>query len=155
MTKLIPLTRNKKAIVDDDMYEYLTQWKWHYAGRYARRVIVNGSRIEVIEMHHAILEAPDGFEIDHKDGNTLNNTIANLRICTSGQNKSNRKGWSSTGFKGVFLETRHNPKKQYRARIYINNRCIHLGSFYTPEEAARAYDMKAIELFGEFARTNF
>lgn len=87
-------------------------------------------------------------EIDHKNNNGMDNYFDNLREATHRQNTMNRvlSSCSTTGFKGVSAH-------QGRFRAYITGK--HIGMFATPEEAAAAYDEKARELFGEFARTNF
>lgn len=93
--------------------------------------------------------------VDHRDGNRLNNTRANLRIATPLENSRNRPVFrnNKAGFKGVF-PTR-GTKANWSAVIYVNKKQIYLGSFKTKEDAARAYDSKAVEAFGEFARLNF
>lgn len=91
-------------------------------------------------------------QVDHIDGNGLNNHISNLRWCSVSQNEQNRAMQcnNTTGFKGV-----HKNHKRWQARISLNTKTMCLGTFDTPEEAARAYDAKATEIFGEFAKLNF
>ena len=105
--KRIPLTRGMYAIVDDEDYEYLNQWKWgarkdHNAFYAVRGVEVNG-RCEAILMHRVIADAKEGDEVDHGNGNGLDNTRKNIRICTHAENAKNRRlnKNSTTGFKGV------------------------------------------------------
>jgi len=158
--KEIPLAKGKVAIVDDDVYEYLSQWNWttHCSENkrwYAARN--EGYRFHRnILMHRVIMNAPNGVDVDHWDGDGLNNQKYNLRFCTPIQNARNRRcrSDSTVGLKGVgHKDTKK--KKRYFARITFEGKDMFLGIFNTPEEAARAYDEKAKELFGDFARTNF
>jgi hypothetical protein len=149
--KEIKLSKGFVALVDDEDYEYLNQWKWYvYIDRiyyYAlRRDNKSGKRIK---MHRVILNAPDNIFVDHIDHNGLNNQRNNIRLCNNAQNQWNMKG-RRNGLKGVSVE-----KYCFRAAIKYQNKTIHLGSFKTEIEAGKAYDIKAKELFGEFAMLNF
>jgi len=155
--KLIPLTRGKYAKVDDEDFEYLNQFKWCVQGKYAGRLSSRkfGKR-SMILMHREILHTPNGMLTDHIDEDGLNNQKYNIRVCTSSQNAANikmRKA-NTSGFRGVRLDKRAKIKKW---RVDIRNVCmkLYVGHFYSKEEAARAYDKKATELFGKFARLNF
>lgn len=99
------------------------------------------------------LETSSTIVIDHKNGNTLYNRKANLRICSQQQNCFNRKiaGNNSSGYKGVIWNKQ---TKKWISRIKINGNSIHLGTFLTREEAALAYNKKAMELFDSFAVLN-
>ena len=90
-------------------------------------------------------------QIDHVDGNGLNNRFENLRLATHGQNKANSGAYRTNklGIRGV-----HRQGNRYIARIQISRRKIHLGSFDTPQEASAAYAKAAEKHFGEFARVN-
>lgn len=93
--------------------------------------------------------------VDHVDMNGFNNKWDNLRETTSSQNHGNIKKQknNTTGYKGVFYScSKYNP---FMSRIKANKVIIYIGLFKTAELAAKAYDQKAIELFGEFAATNF
>ena len=92
--------------------------------------------------------------VDHKNRNSLNNHLSNLRWCTrkeNNQNMSKRKNTSSV-YKGVYFDKALN---KWRAQIKHNDQRIHLGLYDDEAEAGRAYDRKAIELFREFAVLNF
>jgi HNH endonuclease/AP2 domain len=104
-------------------------------------------------MHRQIMNPPDGMDIDHWDNDGLCNCRKNLRICTRSQNNQNaRKRVDSThDYKGIY-KTWNN---KFAARLWHNGLKIHIGTYDTPEAAARAYDKKAKELFGEFANLNF
>ena len=149
--KQIPLTRGKVALVDDEDFIFLSQWKWHaHYSRglwYARRFEGDKS----LMMHRVLLAATGKVFGDHRDGDGLNNQKFNLRPATRSQNMANRKLHSNnpSGFKGV---RRH--KRGWQARLRHNSKEVHLGYFVDRITAARAYDKAAVELFGEFAKTN-
>ena len=154
--RYIPLTRGKFAIVDTTDYETLAQYHWHAVGNerdgfYAARWLPGR---KLLLMHREIMAPPKGMVVDHIDGNRANNRRINLRICTLAENNRNAAPSrnSTSRFKGV-----HWDKKSGRwvAAIYHNGRQMYLGSFDDEIEAAKAYDRKAREFFGEFARLNF
>lgn len=158
-TKEIPLTQGKVAIVDAADYEWLNQWKWSVSpdGRtfYARRTETSPEGKDVpVSMHRLIASAPRGVEVDHKDGNGLNNTRGNLRLATHSQNRHNSTMPSNntSGFKGVSWHKRH---RKWYAHATVNGKSKHIGHYDTPEDAARAYDAVVREIHGEFARPNF
>lgn len=99
-------------------------------------------------------EIPYGYLIDHRDRNGHNNKWNNLRLATFAQSSQNRasKGTFSK-FKGVYKSDV--PSKPFRVRISHNKKHVELGHFLDEIEAAKAYDRKALELFGEFAQLNF
>lgn len=170
--KLIKLNKGKFAQVDDEDYEYLNQFKWHYSeGRggstgYAKRgVNLGNKKTETISMHRIILglKKHDGKIPDHIDGDGLNNQKVNLRIATIRQNGMNRKSWGASKYLGVFL-IRRKPKNGiifkpvWVAQIKLENKRKSLGQFpYTDEgeiAAAIAYNNAAIKRDPEFARLN-
>lgn len=145
----IKLTQGKYAIVDDEDFKWLNQWRWYYDGRYARMNYKN----KKIHMHRLIMNTPKGMDTDHINGNGLDNRRCNLRICTSSQNHINTKKRknNTSGYKGVFS---CQLSKNWRAQIRYNHKSIHIGNFINKIQAAKAYNQKAKELFGEFARLN-
>lgn len=97
---------------------------------------------------------PDNLPcVDHIDNNKLNNNVSNLRWCNLQQNQFNRsKGEGTTSkYKGVHWHKRDN---KYVVHIKINGKQKHLGYFDSEEDAANAYNEKAKELFGDFAKLN-
>jgi hypothetical protein len=102
-------------------------------------------------LHREIMNAPSGMFVDHINGNPLDNRRANLRLCTPRQNSINRRYANQSGYRGVYIS----PGKRPRAIIESHGIAYRLGSFDSPEEAARAYDAMARELHGEFAILNF
>lgn len=146
--KEILLTKGKIAVVDDDDFDFLSQWKWHCARDYAARSVLGRK----LFMHHQIVGRPDGMVIDHINGNTFDNRKENLRFCDPANNTRNmriRKD-NTSGYKGV-----HKDGGKYRSVIYKESTQIHLGMFDSAIDAAIAYDAAARKIFGEFARTNF
>ncbi|AFC22054.1 putative homing endonuclease [Cronobacter phage vB_CsaP_GAP52] len=89
--------------------------------------------------------------IDHVDGNPLNNDFHNIREATNQQNLRNmsKRSNATSRFKGVCRK-----RNKWRAYIAVDSKQINLGVFVNEEDAARAYNQKAIELFGEFAKVN-
>lgn len=160
--RLIPLGNKFWTIVDESDYEWLMQWKWfakknRNGGYYVyRNMHVSKGKATIVAMHTVIANRSGKDEVDHADRCGLNNSRLNLRPCDSWQNRANRiaNRKSVTGFKGVFLRP-WKKHKRYEARIGFQRKTISLGYFVFSEEAARAYDRKAIELFGEFALLNF
>jgi hypothetical protein len=92
--------------------------------------------------------------VDHIDGNGLNNTRANLRICTIAENvrSSRRRTDNGSGYKGVGF---HKASGKWVARIVTNGEKMYLGLYESPEQAAAVYDLAAHKYHGEFARLNF
>ena len=154
MAKEIKLTQGKVAIVDDADFEYLNQFKWYANNNYAVRCFtVSKNKVNRILMHREIMKISKGLIIDHIDRNGLNNQKNNLRICTNSQNLMNRcKNINNTsGFKGVVY---NKLDKKYRAKIYFNSKCISLGCYIDPKDAAKAYNEAALKYHGEFANLN-
>lgn len=158
MSKQIPLTRGKYAIVDDEDYEWLNQWKWFHGrykhGEYAQRSVYKDGKQTTQFMHRIILKTPDELLTDHINRNGLDNRRANLRICTATQNGSNRlvPKHNTSGYKGVGW---HKQRQRWRARATADGIEHFLGYFSDIEEAAHAYDRAAIKFHGEFATLNF
>jgi hypothetical protein len=165
--KTVPLYGKKAAgrvaLVDDEDYDLVMQYRWHVkegpqsrnngtAGPYA---MANDRRPGIptrsIRMHILIMGRP---YIDHINRNGLDNRRENLRTATHQQNSRNmspRKDGLSP-YKGVSF---HSLNGRWRARIKVDGKYVSLGVYATQEEAARAYDAAARELFGEFACPNF
>ena len=146
---------NIVTLVDDEDYERLNKHNWHVSESgsvtYPRRAL--DSRGRTIRMHREILSVPLGMEVDHKDGDGLNNQKSNLRICASSQNRANARSRSNTSskHKGV---TWVKANRKWKAQIGINGTKRHLGYFEDEEDAALAYNRTALSFYGEFARPN-
>lgn len=157
--KIIPLSQGKVALVDDEDFEYLNQWKWyaHKSGNrwYAVRNGYRGSSKRVfIRMHRIIMNPCLTMEVDHIDHNGLNNQRRNLRIVTryqNGQNSRSGMGRGLSKYKGVSWYVKTN---KWRVRTFVKGRYFHIGYFVSEVEAAKAYDVAALKYFGEYACTN-
>lgn len=151
---LIPLTQGKFALVDAENYDFLAQWHWSYKCGYAfRNPKING-KYRTIHMHREIMGMPKIKQIDHIDGNGLNNTKGNLRLVTNSQNQMNSKKRSkkaSSEYKGVHFGKR---EQKWVAQIGFNGKRKCLGYFDSEFEAASAYNEAAVKLHGEYARLN-
>ena len=155
--KEIQLTQEKFALVDDEDFEWLNQWKW-YASKigntyYARKnslIDENGKQIKIY-MHREIMNTPKGILTDHKDRNGLNNQKHNIRLCTYSQNGANRKSWGVSKYLGVCWDKQNN---KWVVRIETDNKSTYLGHFKIEKDAAMAYNEAAKKQHGEFARLN-
>jgi hypothetical protein len=155
--KTINLSQGLVALVDDEDYDFLMQWKWtaSYASGifYALRNTPRPNR-KTLMMHRIIMNPPRNKQIDHIDHNGLNNQRSNLRECNPSQNAGNRSKYGKNKYHGVRLDYR-TYGVYIKANIKINGKLVHLGNFKTEEVAAKAYDMAAKKHFGEFATLNF
>lgn len=151
--KTIPLTQGKFTIVDDDVYDYLMQWKWTFSGGYAYRLKTIKGKSKKIWLHREINATPTGKYTDHIDGNRLNNTRSNLRVCTYAENNKNAKTRkdNKSGYRGVHWEK---GCRKWRAVINNNGKRITIGMFDDVVAAAIAYNEYAKKLHKEFARLN-
>jgi len=162
--KEIKLTEGYVTLVDDEDYDFLMQWEWQMRKNkrnfYAKRGFWKNGKMWEWSIHRLIMGNPPGMEIDHIDGNGLNNQKSNLRVATFHENRMNRKRNknNSTGYKGVYIRIACKNGRKYvyiRAYIKINNKAINLGTYKTLKEAALAYDNAARFYFGQFASLNF
>ncbi|MCR5488375.1 MAG: HNH endonuclease [Lachnospiraceae bacterium] len=155
--KEIKISQGHVALVDDEDYERLSQYSWQwdehgagYAGRHIRR---NGKCVHII-MHREIMNAPEGVQIDHINGNGLDNRKSNLRFANVQKNSFNRKKPAvkcTSVFKGVL---QRKGVDYWLARIKYNDKHVELGRFRTQEEAAAAYNFASEIFFGEYRREN-
>jgi hypothetical protein len=158
----ITLTQGKVAIIDNGDLPLVSQYKWHAQksrdGRvYAKTTLPRAHREERakrLSMHRLIMGAPEGVLVDHRNGDTLDNRRSNLRLATNKQNNRNIRPHSDSDspYKGVTYVKR---SACWISKIGDGGKIYHLGYYDDPIEAARAYDQKARELFGEFANLNF
>jgi hypothetical protein len=155
-TILVPLTGEKgkgKFILMDKEDYHIVEGKainYHHTGYAVVSRVVDGKRKQ-LRLHRLIVNAQPNDYVDHKNHDLLDNRKQNLRICTNQQNQFNKlkKKDASSKYKGVSYVPEH-----YKCSIKYNGKNIHLGTFKTEDEAAKAYNKKAKELFGEFAILN-
>jgi len=153
------LSNGVRAKLDKDDYDFVSRFSWSCSqDGYAVRNVNDGKVTRQVSMARLILGLPNGDprQVDHIDGDRLNNIKKNLRIVTSQENNFNKRKYRGSSFtskyKGVSWDTSN---KKWRARLKIDKKDIHIGRFESEVEAAKAYDEKAKELFKELAHLNF
>lgn len=146
------LQRGLVGLLDDEDYEWAREFVWSACIRpdkddaYVCRFATEAGRRRKLYLHRLITECPEGMVVDHVNGRRLDNRRANLRVCSANQNQFNYVGYGAVEYRGV-VEVR----RRYRAKF----RDRHIGYYDTPEAAARAYDLAALNGIGEFAWLNF
>ena len=156
--KEIQLTQGKVAIVDDEDFEYLNQFKWcaaklsgiFYAVRNAPK---DGKRYQQL-MHRVINKTPDSKQTDHINGNGLDNRKSNLRTATTRQNKQNCASQKNTTSKHKGISWQASRNKWFVQIRIDTGKDVFLGRYSDETEAAKAYNIAAAKYFGEFAKLN-
>ena len=156
----ICLADGRVALVSKEDYATLSVILWHVSSsgyvvnrkKFAR----DKTRNATIRMHREVMrlhgvDIPEGMEVDHINRDRLDNRFKNLRLCSRSQNLANRPYRNSTGFRGV-IRTRGG---RYNGQLETHKRKFYTAVFDTPEDAARARDELAKQIFGEFATLNF
>ena len=155
--KEIILSQGKVALVDDEDYGLLNQFKWcaikQHRTFYAAKSVKRNGKWTSERMHRLFFDIPMGKEIDHIDHNGLNNQKSNLRLVTRQQNKQNASAWGSSKYLGVCVYKQEGCT-YIAAHIQIDGKTKHLGLFKTEEDAALAYNRAAKEKYGEYANLN-
>ena len=142
------------VMVDDEDFDFLNQIHWQVdafkcVGCHTKK---DGKKSNIL-MHRMIMKPPKGVEIDHIDGNRLNNQKSNLRFATSSQNKINRgaRKDNKSGYKGVSW---HKQRNCWAVRLMINGKYQHLGLFQDKHKAAQVYNDNASKYYGSYAWLN-
>lgn len=148
----LPLTRGLFALVDEQDFEGVAAASWAPSKTKCTTYARNSKKQY---LHRLIMNAPAGMEVDHRNGDGLDCRRSNLRVCTAGQNRCNMRKTTipkTSRFKGVCWDRTRN---KWRATIKLHRQWTYLGRFDNEIDAAKAFDMAARELFGEFALLNF
>lgn len=145
------------ALIDGDDEQSVRQFRWHHAntGYAGSSSMYRMTGLKLMLMHRLIATPPDGMQIDHINGNKLDNRRANLRFCTIRQNAHNvrtKRQLAGDKLKGTCWDK---SRGKWLASICHAGANLYLGRYDSEREAALAYDAKARELFGEFAALNF
>jgi hypothetical protein len=150
--KEIPLANGRGvALVDDEDYEWLSQYSWRLSNGYAMAYIGGGRKNrQEAYMHNMILPLADGLLVDHKDRDGLNNRRSNLRPADSSQNNINRPPRNK--FKGISFNKQ---RGKWVTSIIRDGFDLYVGAYPTATEAAEAYDCAAVVLHGGYAYLNF
>jgi HNH endonuclease len=145
--RYVPLANGKGAAkVDASDWRLVSAFKWKLSTKgYASRNVGGRDRRVTVFMHRFITGPHLSQQIDHINGDRLDNRRTNLRVCTSRQNQANRRNGTGRRFKGV-------SQRGNRFRARIGGR--HIGTFDNEFDAAVAYDRAAVQEFGAFARLN-
>lgn len=144
-----------KVLVDNEDFKLVSEFTWYIERQKGNKFRVS-TRIKnkIVRIHRFILNVTNSnLQIDHIDGNPLNNQKNNLRICNNKENSRNKNKTlrCNSGFKGVRYEKE---RKKFRASITVNYKSIFLGRFNKAIDAAKAYNKAALKYFGEFSKLN-
>jgi hypothetical protein len=160
----VPLTPHGEAKVGIEDYAWITQWKWKLkvhprtGKQYAARNVTVDHKSKFMLMHRQIMGLPfgDKREVDHRDGDGLNNQRGNLRIAISRSHNNHSRAKTdkkvSSSYRGV---SRRKDSGRWVASIGFKGKKKHIGCFLSEKDAALAYDQAAKSLYGEFVRPNF
>lgn len=149
MAKKIPLGHGQFAIVDDEDFDKVSQYKWHTMTNQGGTHSYAATKVR---MHRLIIDAPPGYMVDHINGDTLDNRKSNLRLCTNAQNQQNTLSRGGTSqYKGVSFQLKSG---KWIAAFQYNTVRYYCGMWDSEEDAARAVDKKRGEVCGDFASKN-
>ncbi len=148
----IPLTKNKVTIVDNDDYIWASKNKWYCSNSgYARRDIRKNKKLKHFLLHRLVANCPSGKQVDHINGDRLDNRKCNLRIVSEDKNHINIKLRcdNKSGYKGVDWRSSRN---KWRARISVGNKTYNLGHFISIKDAIKIYNKAALLYHREYRR---
>lgn len=130
MVKLIPISENRRTIVDDDDFDFLNQFKWSISEKSCMYYPVAYYKGKQLIMHRVIMNAPRNMVVDHINGNTLDNRKSNLRIVTPHQNHRNQHVPKTSKYRGVYRN-----KNRWIVNIMCNHKTVIRKAFEDEEEA--------------------
>ena len=140
--KELRVGRSAVSLVDDDVYEWASRHNWHPSGTQGRYVSCHmrvDGRTKTVYLHRLILDAPRGLEVDHINGDPLDNRRENLRLATRAQNEQNKLPRNLSKFgRGVYFDPKQPGSRKYAARAWLNGKEVRVGRFATAEEANAA-----------------
>lgn len=152
----LELNNGHTLLFDEADVELIGQHTWTAVKNrqtlYAQSEVQVDGRRKGVYLHRLLVDAPSAMQVDHKNGNGLDDRRSNLRLATRSQNQANRgpTAASTTGYKGVGQK----PNGKYFAAVNFGGKYFRLGCYHDPWEAAQVYNAKALELWGEFAYLN-
>ena len=151
MGRSVTLSSDQTTLVSNKDYVWVMQWKWSALKARHGWYAVRREGRKYIYLHRALMDAPKGRQVDHKNGDGLDNRRANLRVATNMQNSRNRhrRNGVLSQYRGVTKR-----KKAWIAQITVNYHNHYVGSFKTEAEAAQAYNAAAKKAFGKYASLN-
>lgn len=155
--RTIALPSGHTVLISEQDFELASHFRW-FAKPSARLIYVAAStpkpHRKTIYLHRVLMNAGHGWDVDHINGNPLDNRRPNLRLCTHAQNMARCRSYrpSKYGFRGV---SQNYKSGRFMATISIKDKKVYLGTRDTAEQAAHLYDFHALRLHGEFARLNF
>ena len=132
--KQIKLKHGKYALVDDEDFEYLNQYRWHIS---AAKYVATHIKDKKVYMHRLIMKTPKGLDTDHINRSTLDNRKSNLRVATRSENNVNTGLWKSntSGHKGVYRDKKN---RNWRVMIDWKKKHFNVGSFKNIRDAVDA-----------------
>jgi hypothetical protein len=151
MTQVIKTRKGGRILIDPSDFGLVGGYTWTVKRSGRHQYAVTWISGHLVRMHRLIMAPDRKFVIDHINGNGLDNRRKNLRICLNAENCRNQRLRVGVKFKGVNYVAR---VKRFRAYVTLNRKQTHLGYFERAIDAAKAYNKKARELHGEYARLN-
>ena len=142
------------AIVDDEDAAMVSALRWNLIFHQGERIYaISNSATGSVLMHRLLMQCQDGLEVDHRNGDGLDNRRENLRVCTHAENMQNRAQHrnNTSGVTGVYW---HRHRNKWAVQLRVNGKKVSLGHFSEMEEAKRVRDDAARRYHGEFARLN-